>query len=161
MGRPCRLLLQALYPYGTPEHPRTRPIHLSGSGCVGNYSRTVVPEASGDWRDTLVQALLPASCWIEEFSLYGNDEPFEWEAPPHECVCCACCKLDVSGSCRGCEDRYEEHWDILEWALECETKSEIKEARDWFEQEASTILAKFAKQTEGGVHYLTSEGDQE
>ena len=98
MGRPCRLLLQALYPYGTTEHPRTRPIHLGGSGCVDDYSRTDAPEASGDWRDTLVQALLPASCWIEEFSLYGNDEPFEWEAPPHECVCCACCKLGVSGS---------------------------------------------------------------
>ena len=63
--------------------------------------------------------------------------------------------------CLGCEKRYEEHWDILEWGLECNTQSEIQEARDWFEQEASTILAKFAKQTEGGVHYLTSEGDQE
>ena len=72
MGRPCRLLLQALYPYGTTEHPRTRPIHLSGSVCVDDYSRTDAPEASGDWRDTLVQALLPASCWIEEFSLYGQ-----------------------------------------------------------------------------------------
>ena len=56
--------------------------------------------------------------------------------------------------CTGCEKRYEEFWDILEGGY-------VQDARDWFEQDANTILRKFAKQTEGGVHYLTSEGDQE
>ena len=56
--------------------------------------------------------------------------------------------------CTGCEKRYEEFWDILEGGY-------VQDARDWFEQDANTILRKFAKQTERGVHYLTSEGDQE
>ena len=63
--------------------------------------------------------------------------------------------------CKGCEKRYEEFWDILEWGEECKAAKDIQFARDWFEQDANTILRKFALQTRGGVHYLTSEGGEE
>ncbi len=63
--------------------------------------------------------------------------------------------------CKGCENRYDEFWDILEWGLECNASSDIEDAQNWFEQDANTVLRKFTKLTRGGVHYLTSEGSEE
>lgn len=59
--------------------------------------------------------------------------------------------------CAGCEARYEECWDVLEWGLECETEKEIGEARTWFEKDGRIIQAKFTTHVKGGVHYLSTE----
>lgn len=59
--------------------------------------------------------------------------------------------------CFGCEARYEECWDVLEWGLECKTEKEINEARTWFDRDGQLIQRKFIGLTAGSVHYLSTE----
>ena len=61
--------------------------------------------------------------------------------------------------CLGCETRYEECWDVLEWGLECETEKEINEARTWFDRDGQIIEKKFIDLVQGSVHYLSTEID--